>query len=254
MGWLSQNVYFLPTVLSTLSLNPFDLAILTALNQFARHSWLFDRLVNFWSHEHLLKGGVLVAVLWWAWFRPGADQAGDRRRVVVTVAGTMVALGLGKLCQLACGFRPRPIHVHELGFVVPYGMSSTVLDGWSSFPSDHAILFGAVSAGLFLISRRAGLLVLAYSLIMVLLPRAYLLLHYPTDLIAGLLIGAATVVAAQRYLLRARAVECVVAWADSRPALAYPLMFLVSFQIAVLFDNVRAIAIAVAKAFGPQLL
>lgn len=234
--------------------NPFDLAILTALNHGARHSWLFDRLVNFWSHEHLLKGGVLVAVLWWAWFRPGADQAGDRRRIVATVAGTMVALGLGKLCQLACGFRPRPLHVPELGFVVPYGVSPAVLDGWSSFPSDHAVLFGAMSAGLFLISRRAGLLVLAYSVIMVLLPRAYLLLHYPTDLIAGLLIGALTVAAAHRFLLKRHLVDGIVTWADRRPALAYPVMFLVSFQIAVLFDNVRAIAMAVAKAFGPQLL
>lgn len=235
-------------------LNPFDLALLSALNHGARHSWLFDRLVNFWSHEHLLKGGMLVAMLWWAWFRPGPGQPDAQRRLVATVAGTAAALAIGKLCQLAFGLRLRPIHAPGLEFVVPYGMSPVVLDGWSSFPSDHAILFGALSTGMLLISRRAGLLALAYSLIIVLLPRAYLLLHYPTDLIAGLAIGAATVWVAQRTLAQGHAASSIVAWADRRPEWAYPLMFLVSFQVAVLFDNVRAIATAVIKAFGPHLL
>lgn len=233
-------------------MNPFDQAVLGALNQLARHSWIFDRTVQFLSGEHLLKGGVVVAVLWWAWFREGAGQELARRRIIVTVTATMVALLLGKLSQLSFPSRPRPMHVPDLGLVLPLGAPPTLMRDWSSFPSDHAILFIGLSTGLWFISRRVGLLVLAYSLLVVLLPRAYLLLHYPTDLLAGAAIGAGVVYAGQRLLLRHRGVDLVLSWVRRKPQAAYPVLFLVTFQIAVLFDNVRAVSAAIAKAFGPH--
>lgn len=72
-----------------------------------------------------------------------------------------------------------------------------------SFPSDHAVMAGAVAAGLLLVSRRLGLLVAAAALLMA-FARVYIGAHYPWDVAAGLLLGAGV---------------CMLGWA----ALAGPL-------------------------------
>lgn len=233
-------------------MNVFDQTLLAGLNQWARHSWMLDRTVQYLSGAHLLKGGVVVAVLWWAWFREGAGQDLARRRVIVTVTASMAALLIGKLCQLAFPSRARPMHIPDLGLVLPFGVPPTLMRDWSSFPSDHAILFIGLSTGLWFVSRRAGLLVLGYSLLLVLLPRVYLLLHHPTDLLGGAAIGAGVVYAGQRLLVQRRGVDLLMGWIQRHPQSAYPVLFLVSFQVAVLFDDVRALGSAIAKAFGPH--
>jgi hypothetical protein len=43
--------------------NAFDTGIMHFLNQFAQHSWVWDSLVAVFRQNHLLKGGVLSAVL-----------------------------------------------------------------------------------------------------------------------------------------------------------------------------------------------
>ena len=80
---------------------------------------------------------------------------------------------------------------------MPYGMSTERLYGWSSFPSDHAILFMALAVAIFLASRRFGWLALTYTTLCIIGPRVYLGWHWPTDVLAGALLGAAF--AAERY-------------------------------------------------------
>jgi undecaprenyl-diphosphatase len=79
----------------------------------------------------------------------------------------------------------------------PYAMKSYILvlaDRGSdfSFPSDHATLAGAVVAGLYLVHRRLGALAAAAA-VLVAFSRVYIAAHYPQDVAAGLLLGAAVV-------------------------------------------------------------
>jgi membrane-associated phospholipid phosphatase len=122
----------------------------------------------------LLLAGVLVA----------------RRRDLehVTRAGwaglsTFVAVGLNQPIVHAVD-RARPYatlsHVHLLG------TPSTD----PSFPSDHATLAGAAIAGLFLVDRRLGWVATAGGLLLC-IDRVYIGAHYPSDVLAGLVLGAA---------------------------------------------------------------
>ena len=58
-----------------------------------------------------------------------------------------------------------------------------------SFPSDHAVMAGAVAAGLFLAHRRLGAVAALLAIAMA-FTRVYVGAHFPLDVAAGLVIGA----------------------------------------------------------------
>ena len=57
-----------------------------------------------------------------------------------------------------------------------------------SFPSDHATVAGAVAAGLLLSNRRWGIVAAVLAVAMA-FTRVYVGTHYPSDVVAGLLLG-----------------------------------------------------------------
>ena len=59
-----------------------------------------------------------------------------------------------------------------------------------SFPSDHATAAGAVAIGLLLTNRRVGIFTIVAALVMA-IDRVYVGAHYPSDVLAGLLLGGA---------------------------------------------------------------
>ncbi|MDR4472846.1 MAG: hypothetical protein MRJ92_09470 [Nitrospira sp.] len=121
-------------------MNSFDQTIISLFNRFAQHSWTVDTLIMTISDSDLLKGYLSLPLLWWAWFR-GPRQDEDRRTVLLTIVGALSAVAVARLLQLTLPFRSRPIHTAGLQFTIPYSMPPDFLDGWSSFPSDHASLF-----------------------------------------------------------------------------------------------------------------
>jgi undecaprenyl-diphosphatase len=62
-----------------------------------------------------------------------------------------------------------------------------------SFPSDHATMAGAVAAGLFLARRRVLAWIATAAAVLMAVARVYIAAHYPHDVVAGLVLGAAVV-------------------------------------------------------------
>lgn len=219
-----------------------DHAILSSLDTFARRSWGFDRIVSGIAENDLLKGAVIMAAIWWAWFR--ADPRGtrsNREHVIATILGCLAALALGRLLVVILPFRVRPIYDAAFGFVAPYGVNLGVLAKASSFPSDHAVLFFGLATGLYFVSRTAGILAAIYTMALIALPRMYLGLHYFSDIVAGAVVGASICWLANRFLPATRVVHVLEQQAVAKPMYFYPVLFLVTFQIAELFDSARAI-------------
>jgi undecaprenyl-diphosphatase len=156
--------------------------------------------------------------------------------------GAIVAIAVGRALALLLPFRLRPYENPAIHFVIPYGQRVDLLRGWSSFPSDHAMLFFELAIGMLYVSRAAGLLLLAHAVLVVSLPRLYLGLHYPTDILAGAFIGAATAVAMNSTRLRESVPRPLLKFHERSPALFYGTMFIVTAQIAAMFWDLRSLA------------
>jgi undecaprenyl-diphosphatase len=222
-------------------MNSFDLNIITFVNEFSQRSWVFDKAIGLLSGCNLLKGGVLVTIMWWAWFKNDERQSYIREYVISILLCSLFAIFLGRVLALTLPYRFRPLHEESLVFLFPYGVEKTDLEGWSSFPSDHAVLFFALSTGLLFISRKIGAFALAYTALFIGLPRIYLGLHYPTDIIAGAVIGMATALLGNIYLVRSKNIKSITNWAHSKPHFFYPIFFILTHQLVDLFDDFRSI-------------
>jgi undecaprenyl-diphosphatase len=236
-------------------MNAFDQSILGFFNGFAGRSWALDRGALLLSHSDILQSSVPLAVFWWAWFLPDPDRSRRRGTLLSVLAGTILALVICRLAVMGLPFRPRPIHTPGLEFVLPFGMNPESLRGWSTFPSDHATFSFALAAGLWFVSRAAGMLLLAQAAILVCLPRIYLGLHFPTDILAGAAIGTTVAWTMTRPALSEWLARPLLAWEAKRPALFYPALVLLCLQLADLMREARTVAEYLLNAFraiGPS--
>ena len=225
-------------------MNTFDASILAYVNSFAQTSRHFDYLLWAISENHLLKGAIPITVLWFFWFhkekRNDASSSRLREQVIITLLACFVAIFIGRLLALTLPFRPRPITNIAMHFVIPYGLGHRIFDGMSSFPSDHATFMLSLATGIWLISKRVGVATLFYVISIVLLPRIYLGLHYPTDIIAGAVIGVLiTLILHNNKTINKLAVTPLIVWSEKSPALFYMLFFLTTYEMASMFDDLR---------------
>jgi membrane-associated phospholipid phosphatase len=196
------------------------------------------RALGFLADAELLKGGFVMAILCALWMsgRGRAETMEIRGRIVATVAGAFGALCVARLLALVLPFRARPFDL-AAGDAAP---AFRALESWSAFPSDHAALFFALATGIFVISRRLGLIALLHALVIVTVPRIYLGLHHPSDMLAGAALGVACALSMTRPRVWRRCGP-VVAWSEGRRAPWFSaLAFVVVFELATLFDSVRA--------------
>ena len=133
-------------------MNSFDLVISSFINGFAHRSMRFDEFVTWLSGNNLLKGGVVIGIVWWLWFQ-NEDVQRTREALMAAIVACFPALAVARVLSWIVN-RPRPLIETSHIFRVPYG-GKPVWEGPTSFPSDHAVLFFALAAGIFLATRRA---------------------------------------------------------------------------------------------------
>lgn len=180
-------------------------ALFDDVNHFARATaGLHEAILGYATYGWILFAALLAAA-WWTTRRTGRPA-----RVAAAVCA-----GLATPLAVAAN---QPI-VNLVGAPRPYTAESHILvlvnrSTDYSFPSDHAVMAGAVAAGLLLVSRRLGALAAAAAVAMA-FARVYIGAHYPADVAAGLVLGAAVAVATY-ILARGPVARLVAAAAQTR--------------------------------------
>ena len=209
--------------------------IINAINNLANNASILTKIMFLIVDNSLLKGGVVIAVLWYLWFNENGVSLNNRKKIGITLWGTIIAIILGRSLQNLLPYRTRPIFNPEFNF--PYQIDG--LDMFSSFPSDHAIMFFALATGVFRVSKKWGLFLYAYILLIICLPRIYLGLHYPTDILAGAVIGIFLIWMISILKISRRLENITIAASIKNPGIFYTCFFILSYQIATLFDDSR---------------
>ena len=225
-------------------LQQFDLFLFHAVNSFCGN-WLLDRIAKFEEWDQLTKGCAILAIYWWFWFAgPEKQREANRRQIVGAILGVLVALILARALADVLPERTRPMYDPAIGFHAPSLPINMNLENWSSFPSDMAAFFIGLAYGIFRLSRPIGAFLLLYTSAWVCLPRIYLGIHYPSDLRAGAVIGIICVSVLTTQMARqtrfAQPIMALVSACEQRrPQLFYAAAFIVSFEMATVFLDVR---------------
>ena len=226
-----------------------DAYVSMAVSRWASQNEVINHSVYVASQTDFLTGGLMVALLYYCWFNNTA--AASRARLLLGFGAALVSAVASRLLQVSLPLRLRPMHAWDSGFQLLPGIDPTLANHWVSFPSDHSALFFALAAVVWRQSRWLGLLAMLSALFGV-LPRIYLGLHYLSDVVAGAALGVGLVFMLGRFGPRTLAYWSV-AWGERRPGMAYALAFLMSFEVATLFEDIRQVGRgvpAVLKQFG----
>src|SRR6266545_4377142 len=145
------------------------------VNAFARATpWLHLIVVGYAGYGVVLFGVLLLAG-WW-----NARRAGSAQRMAAVVcagAAALIAVAVNQPIVDAVG-EARPYTTYPQILVLAHRSTDF------SFPSDHAVMAGAVAVGLVFVSRVLAAAAVAAALLMA-FARVCVAAHYPVDVAAG---------------------------------------------------------------------
>lgn len=218
--------------------------------------WSLDWLVTFAERNNLFKGAAIMAAYWWLWFAHDPREV-TRKKLLLALIGAVVSLVVARMLASALPFRVRPMYSGDVGYhaaLLPPNAHPIELEDWSSFPSDQAALFFALAYGLWRCNRIVGTFALIFAATWVCLVRIYLGIHFPSDIATGAIIGIVCTYLTMRFASE-RAGALLLTFERHRPSWFYAGMFLITFEFASLFDDVRQFmhgTFSAMRAFGVQ--
>lgn len=149
---------------------------------FARSTPWLHGFFEIYTDAGLALLAVLAAVVWW---RARGKPAEEMAAALWVPLGVLLAYGVSNLVK-ALVQEPRPcLRYPTVQTVAPCDFATDY-----SFPSNHVVFAASAAVGLLLVAWRAGLLALVLAAL-VAFSRVYLGAHYPHDVLAGAILGAA---------------------------------------------------------------
>jgi undecaprenyl-diphosphatase len=230
-------------------MNPFDASILSSLNSLAQRWPMLDKAVVFTAGGMIAKGTFVALFLWWPWSAVSAHLRRNREVIWATLIACFAMLFVGIVVQKLLPFRVRPIDNPALHFVPPVGQSVT--EGWpSAFPSDHAILFATLATGCWFIAPDLGIAAHLFAVALIGLPRIYVGVHHPTDLLAGAALGIAGGCVANQERIRKALASIPMRFTDRYPGLVSAVLFFLTVQVSSVFWELRFVVSEAVKLLG----
>ncbi len=172
-----------------------DYGVFQFINHLAVSEKFLNPLMVFLAEkaEYLFIAGILFY-----WFFP---KKHNRKMVVEAILAACAALGLNVLIGHFF-YRDRPFVAHHVNWLIHHARNA-------SFPSDHATAAFVIATAIWIWKKRDGWmwLVLAAGIS---LSRVWTGVHYPLDVVAGMVIGAGTAFAIHFLLGRFEKINRVI--------------------------------------------
>jgi undecaprenyl-diphosphatase len=223
----------------------FDWPILLKLNHYASQGAFLNHSIDVIIDQHILTGVLLVGLWWYLWFQSNSEAA--KAELLLGLGAAVGAVIFSRSLQVLLPTHLRPLHAPAPGFNVPPGIDIATLNGWDSFPSDHACLYFGLATVIWRRSPMLGLFALLPALLGS-LPRIYLGYHYPSDVIFGALLGMTIVLLVSNYGPETAARRAIV-FEQRRPGVFYAFGFLLTYEIGTLFEDIRTIGFGLANVY-----
>ena len=251
--------------------------ILAGVNGMAGRSWFFDSIVGLTQDNDLIKAGLIGGCFFAAWYsgKTLEETRGRRKVLLVTLVAAFCVLTTTKVLSHTI-FLPRPAiesqkiyHLNDDNLValerrnvrVPLDDESqkdhrdlvsgdVKTNDLGSFPSDHAGFFLAISLGIFLASRRIGLVAIGWTVFVILAGKLIQAAHAPVDIAAGAAV-AITELSVLRIAAKSRLgaiFDKISLWSFKYSALSAALLFAIVFEISSTLFHVRALLALLAAA------
>jgi len=242
--------------------------ILAGMNGMAGRSWFFDSIVGLTQGNDLIKAGLIGCCFFAAWYSGKTldDTRARRKLLLMTLVAAVCVLATTKVLSHTI-FLPRPaiesqkiyhlsndnlVAMRRTNVRVPLDEESQkdhrdLVNGdvktndLGSFPSDHAGFFLAISLGIFLASRRIGLVAVGWTVFVILAGKMIQAEHAPIDIAAGAAV-AITELSILRVAARTRLgsiLDKISLWTFKYSALSAALLFAIVFEISSTLFHIR---------------
>ena len=239
------------------------------INSVAGRSWLFDNVVAFFLDNDLAKAGVIGCCFLAAWYGGKTTEATNTRRkiLITTLIASVCVIATTKVLSHTI-FLPRPdiqtqkifrlegdqlVEMKRMPTRIPLDEASqkdyrALLSGdvqtndLGSFPSDHAGFFITIALGIWLASRRLGLVALGWTVFVILAAKVISGQHTPIDIAAGSAVAFVELsiiqyAAQQRF---GRLLDKLTPLTLRYSALSSAIIFAVVFEVSSTLTHVRA--------------
>jgi len=209
-------------------------------------------MLSFLEANQLVKGGLFLTLYYFLWFQ-SKDHENDakvlekRQILLYTLLACIPGLIAVRALAALLPFRTRPLYNPDLHLRAAAGMIPQNFASWSSFPSDHSFLFFALATGIFLVNRKLGYFLYLYATLIIALPRLFLGIHYPSDLLVGALMGIGLAWTASWPGLRSLVTVPAFRLLDFSPGLFHGCLFFIAEQTAGLYNPLRSVALGLWK-------
>ena len=160
--------------------------LLAALFRLLPHTDLRMNLAQFFMHNRLVSGFVFAAACYYFWSLRDDRTEWRRARIIEASAACVAAVLLTLSLRPFIGALPP---CRDPGFQQLFPPYLWNFGSGNSFPSHSTLVYFVMAAGLWPIQRKCSAILCAWVLVAVSFPRVYIGGHYPTDVLASIVIA-----------------------------------------------------------------